>query len=65
LVGDMRQNAAIVRSMIELGYNLSMGVVAEGIESADVLAQLDEYGCDLAQGYCWPARWPWRSWSSG
>jgi diguanylate cyclase (GGDEF)-like protein len=54
LVSDMCQNpghAAIVRSMIELGHNLSMRVVAEGIETRDVLAELGEYGCDLAQGY--------------
>jgi diguanylate cyclase (GGDEF)-like protein len=53
-VTDMRQNpahAAIVRSMIELGHNLSMRVVAEGIETPDVLVELGEYGCDLAQGY--------------
>lgn len=37
--------------MIELGHNLSMRVVAEGIETEDVLAELGEYGCDLAQGY--------------
>jgi diguanylate cyclase (GGDEF)-like protein len=54
LVSDMCQNpahAAIVRSMIELGHNLSMRVVAEGIETGDVLAELGEYSCDLAQGY--------------
>jgi EAL domain-containing protein (putative c-di-GMP-specific phosphodiesterase class I) len=54
LVSDMCQNpshAAIVRSMIELGHNLSMRVVAEGIETEDVLAELGEYGCDVAQGY--------------
>ena len=54
LISDMRQNpahAAIVRSMIELGHNLSMRVVAEGVETEDVLTQLGAYGCDLAQGY--------------
>jgi len=44
-------HAAIVRSVIELGHNLSMRVVAEGIETADVLAQLTELSCDLAQGF--------------
>jgi diguanylate cyclase (GGDEF)-like protein len=44
-------HAAIVRSVIELGHNLSMRVVAEGIETADVLARLAELSCDLAQGY--------------
>jgi diguanylate cyclase (GGDEF)-like protein len=53
-VTDMRANAtqaAIVRSIIDLGHNLSMRVVAEGIETSDVLTMLSEYGCDLAQGY--------------
>ncbi len=44
-------HAAIVRSVIELGHNLSMRVVAEGIETADVLTRLTELSCDLAQGY--------------
>jgi EAL domain-containing protein (putative c-di-GMP-specific phosphodiesterase class I) len=44
-------NAAIVQSLIELGHNLSMRVVAEGIESNDELAALRELECDLAQGY--------------
>lgn len=54
LITDMPENAAhaaIVRSMIELGHNLSMRVVAEGVETEDVLIGLGEYGCDLAQGY--------------
>jgi diguanylate cyclase (GGDEF)-like protein len=42
---------AIVRSMIELGHNLGMRVVAEGIETAADLAAVRELGCDLAQGY--------------
>ena len=29
-----------------------MDVVAEGVESEDVLARLTALGCDLAQGYC-------------
>lgn len=44
-------HAAIVQSLIELGHNLSMRVVAEGIESPDELAALRELECDLAQGY--------------
>jgi len=40
----------IVRSTIDLAHNLGMTVVAEGVESADVQAQLLEMGCDVAQG---------------
>ncbi|HEX6461357.1 MAG TPA: bifunctional diguanylate cyclase/phosphodiesterase [Thermoleophilaceae bacterium] len=44
-------DAAIVRSTIELGRSLGMSVVAEGVETPDVLERLAEYGCDVAQGY--------------
>ena len=44
-------NAAIVRSVIDLGHNLQIRVVAEGIETEDVLRALAAQGCDLAQGY--------------
>ncbi|MCB0963590.1 MAG: EAL domain-containing protein [Acidimicrobiales bacterium] len=41
----------IVRSMIDLGHNLGLKVVAEGVEHADDLQLLRRLGCDLAQGY--------------
>jgi diguanylate cyclase (GGDEF)-like protein len=44
-------HAAIVRSIVDLGHNLSLSVVAEGVETDDVFATLQEAGCDLAQGY--------------
>jgi EAL domain-containing protein (putative c-di-GMP-specific phosphodiesterase class I) len=46
-----KRNAAIVRSTIELGHNLGLTVVAEGVETEHELAQLRRYGCDTAQGY--------------
>jgi diguanylate cyclase (GGDEF)-like protein len=45
------QHARIVRSTIDLGRNLDLSVVAEGVESAAVWEQLVELGCDSAQGY--------------
>ena len=42
---------AIVRSIIDLGHNLGLHVVAEGIETASVLEALREADCDIAQGY--------------
>lgn len=46
-----QRNAAIVRSTIELGHNLGLTVVAEGVETEHELAQLRLFGCDAAQGY--------------
>jgi diguanylate cyclase (GGDEF)-like protein len=46
-----RSNRALVTSTVELGHNLGLTVVAEGIEDAPTLAALSEIGCDLAQGY--------------
>jgi diguanylate cyclase (GGDEF)-like protein len=45
------EDAAIVSSIVELGQNLGLAVVAEGVESATVWAQLADLGCDFAQGY--------------
>jgi diguanylate cyclase (GGDEF)-like protein/PAS domain S-box-containing protein len=45
------QDAVIVRAAIELGHNLGMNVVAEGIEDAETLAEVVSAGCALAQGY--------------
>jgi diguanylate cyclase (GGDEF)-like protein len=53
-VKDMAVNhsdAVIVRSTVELGHNLGLKVVAEGVESQNVWDRLKELGCDSAQGY--------------
>ena len=44
-------DAAIVRSTIELGHSLGLKVVAEGVEDEADLRTLRVYGCDQAQGY--------------
>jgi diguanylate cyclase (GGDEF)-like protein len=44
-------DASIVSSTIELGHNLGLKVVAEGVEVADTLLMLRSLGCDYAQGY--------------
>jgi diguanylate cyclase (GGDEF)-like protein/PAS domain S-box-containing protein len=41
----------IVRSTIQLAHALGLLVVAEGVESREVLERLREMGCDQAQGY--------------
>ena len=45
------QDETIVRSTIDLGHNLGLQVVAEGVETNDVADRLRVLGCDIAQGY--------------
>ena len=51
----VRDDATIVRSTIELGHNLGLRVVAEGVETQEVANALLALGCDVGQGY-WLAR---------
>jgi diguanylate cyclase (GGDEF)-like protein len=44
-------DAVIVRSTVELGRNLGLKTVAEGVETPEVLRTLRAWGCDVAQGY--------------
>jgi diguanylate cyclase (GGDEF)-like protein len=45
-----KDDAIIVHSTIDLAHNLGMSVVAEGVESQEVLDHLFELDCDIAQG---------------
>jgi diguanylate cyclase (GGDEF)-like protein len=51
-MGTNDEDDAIVRSTIELAHSIGLLVVAEGVESEDILERLRALGCDLAQGYC-------------
>jgi EAL domain-containing protein (putative c-di-GMP-specific phosphodiesterase class I) len=44
-------DAVIVRSIVDLGKNLGLRVIAEGVETAVAWNALKEMGCDIAQGY--------------
>jgi len=44
-------NAFIVRSIVDLGHNLGLPVVAEGVQNQATLEAISKMGCDLAQGY--------------
>ncbi|MCB0957742.1 MAG: EAL domain-containing protein, partial [Ilumatobacter sp.] len=45
------QDEVIVRSIIDLGHNLGLQVVAEGVETDEVMSRLRGFGCDVAQGF--------------
>jgi diguanylate cyclase (GGDEF)-like protein len=68
-----REALEIVRTIVSLGHNLGMRVVAEGVETKEQLRDLRELGCDYAQGFLFSAAvdpstaegllaLPWRSW---
>ena len=44
-------DATIVRATVDLGRNLGLRVVAEGVEDAATLDELTRLRCDVAQGY--------------
>jgi len=44
-------DAVIVRSTIELGHNMGLSVIAEGVETDTSLDLLRRYRCDMVQGY--------------
>ncbi|GAC1474069.1 MAG: EAL domain-containing protein [Chloroflexota bacterium] len=53
-VQEMRTNesdAVIVRSVIDLGHNLGLRVVAEGVENGATVEMLSSMRCDLVQGF--------------
>ena len=53
-IRDMMSNfddQIIVKSIVDLAHNLGLSVVAEGVETKEVLDHLNRLGCDIAQGY--------------
>jgi EAL domain-containing protein (putative c-di-GMP-specific phosphodiesterase class I) len=50
-MSSVEGDAVIVRSIVDLAHNLSVKVVAEGVEDEATMDMLIDYGCDEAQGY--------------
>jgi len=46
-----KDDAVIVRSIIDLGHNLGLKVIAEGVETLGAKEMLIAFDCDEAQGY--------------
>jgi EAL domain-containing protein (putative c-di-GMP-specific phosphodiesterase class I)/GGDEF domain-containing protein len=51
LMETAKDNAVIVRSIIDLAHNLDLSVVAEGVETRGAKQMLLDFECDEAQGY--------------
>jgi EAL domain-containing protein (putative c-di-GMP-specific phosphodiesterase class I) len=52
-VTDLISDDTIVRAVVDLGHNLGLHVVAEGVEDLATEERLTELGCDSAQGFRW------------
>jgi diguanylate cyclase len=50
-MGNEADDAVIVRSTVDLGRNLGLDVVAEGVETLELWNRLRDLGCQTAQGY--------------
>ena len=50
-VPDEKVDVALVKAIITLAHSLDFDVVAEGVETAEQLAFLKSYDCNIAQGY--------------
>ncbi|MEO7577172.1 MAG: EAL domain-containing protein [Massilia sp.] len=46
-----RDDCAIVRTILDLGRNMKMRVIAEGVETDEQFGFLRQFGCTLIQGY--------------
>lgn len=57
-VADDPDSAIICRTVIGLGHNLGMELVAEGVERKADLAFIQRHACDWAQGYYFSAPLP-------
>jgi len=49
--GQNKQQQMILNTIIQLGHNLKMKLIAEGVETIEQQAFLIEHKCDYMQGY--------------
>ncbi len=48
---DDQGHAIIAQAIVQLAHHLMASIVCQGLESAEQLALLQQWGCDLGQGY--------------
>lgn len=46
-----KEDAAIVKTIIQMAKNLNLKTIAEGVENQTVLSVIQDFGCDEVQGY--------------
>ncbi|MDH5591165.1 MAG: EAL domain-containing protein, partial [Gemmatimonadota bacterium] len=54
-VNDSPRDRGLIRTIVDLGHDLGMRVVAEGVESSKQAEALSELHCECAQGYFYSA----------
>jgi EAL domain-containing protein (putative c-di-GMP-specific phosphodiesterase class I) len=52
-LGQDPEDSAIVASVVGLARAVGLAAVAEGVETNEQLAALQELGCAFGQGYLW------------
>ena len=50
-LGNSAEAVLIVGAIVNLGHNLRLGLIAEGIETEDMMNRLIAMGCETGQGY--------------
>lgn len=50
-INENPKNSAIVSSILAMGHNLLLNVIAEGVETKEQYETLKERGCDIIQGF--------------
>ncbi|MBR9812366.1 GGDEF domain-containing response regulator [bacterium] len=51
---DDPRSAALVRAILSLGDEMALTVIAEGVETPELAAALEQAGCTVCQGYLYP-----------
>ena len=61
-LGDDATASALLDAIVTMGHALGMEIVAEGVETAEQLAEVKRLGCDMAQGHHFAPPAPLAAW---